>query len=65
MLSNNVNAARPVRVTIFSTGGKFLQVSNFMEVHALTLAACSYALVYDPLALHKCWGEKHKQASKH
>ena len=34
-----------VRVTIFSTGGKFQPVSNFTELHALTLAACSYALL--------------------
>ena len=28
-----------VCVTIFSSGGKFRLVSNFMELHALTLAA--------------------------
>ena len=39
-----VCAACPVRVTIFSTGGKFQPVSNFTELHALTLAARSYAL---------------------
>ena len=31
-----------VHVTIFSTGSKFGQISNFKELHALTLAACSY-----------------------
>ena len=30
-------------VTIFSTGGIFQTVSNFAELHALTLAACSLA----------------------
>ena len=35
-----------VRVTIYSTGGKFHLVSNFTKLHALTLAACSYALLY-------------------
>ena len=35
-----------VRVTIFSTGGKFRPVSNFTELHTLTLAACFYALLY-------------------
>ena len=34
-----------VRVTIFITGGKVRPVSNFMELHALTLAARSYALL--------------------
>ena len=33
------------RVTIFSTGGKFRLGSNFMLLQALTLAACSYALL--------------------
>ena len=32
-------------VTIFSTGGKFRPVLTFMELHALTLAARSYALL--------------------
>ena len=32
-------------VTIFSTGGKFQPVLNFMELHTLTLVACSYALL--------------------
>ena len=32
-----------VRVTIFSTGGKFRRVSNFTELHALTH---SYALLH-------------------
>ena len=35
------STACAVCVTIFSTGGKF---QNFTELHALTLAACSYAL---------------------
>ena len=43
-----VYAACPVHVTICSTGGKFRPVSNLMELHAVTLATCSYAL----LALH-------------
>ena len=34
-----------VHVTIFSTGRKFHPVSNFTELHVLTLAACSYALL--------------------
>ena len=37
-----VYAACAVRVTIFSTGGKCRLLSNFMELHALTLAARSY-----------------------
>ena len=39
-----VYAACPVHITIFSTGGKFQPVSNFMELHALTLAAQSYVV---------------------
>ena len=35
-----------LHVTIFSTGGKFRSVSNFAELHTLTLAACSYALLF-------------------
>ena len=34
-----------VHVTIFSTGGKFRPVSIFTQLHALTLVACSYALL--------------------
>ena len=34
-----------VRVTIFSTSGKFQPVSNFTELHALTLAARCYVLL--------------------
>ena len=34
-----------VGVTIFSIGGKFRPVSNFTELHALTLAVHSYALL--------------------
>ena len=40
-----VNAACTGRVTIFSAGGKFRPVLNFTQLHALTLAACSYALL--------------------
>ena len=38
---------RAAALTIFSTGGKFRPVSNFTELHALTLAARSYALLHD------------------
>ena len=46
VLSNNayVTAACVGCVTIYSTGGKFRLVSNFTQLHALTLAACSYSL---------------------
>ena len=53
MLSNSglsTRAACRVHVTIFSTGGKFQPVSNFTELHALTLAACSYALLATHIA---------------
>ena len=40
-----VYVACTVHVTNFSTGGKFRPVSNFAELHALTLAARSYALL--------------------
>ena len=40
-----VNAACAGRITIFSTGGKFHPGSNFTELHTLTLATCSYALL--------------------
>ena len=46
MLSNNalcLLTAAQLRVTIFNTGGKFQLVSNFTELHTLTLAACPYA----------------------
>ena len=45
--SNNglCNAACTVCVTIFSTGSKLRLVLNFMELYALTLAACSYAVM--------------------
>ena len=36
----------------FSTGGK---VSNFTELHGLTLAACSYALLYIPYGDKFLW----------
>ena len=42
-----VYAAQPICVTIFSTGGKFQQVSNFTELHTLILATRSYVLL--------CW----------
>ena len=45
-----VDAACAGRVTIFSTGGKFRPVSNFTELHALTLAARSYALLTEMIA---------------
>ena len=45
-----VYAACTVHVTIFSTGGKFRLVPNFMELHALILATRSYVL------LHACMG---------
>ena len=35
-------AACTVCVTIVDTGGKFRPVSNFTELHALTLATCFY-----------------------
>ena len=40
-----VYAAYAVRVTIIRTGGKFRLLSNCTELHALTQAACSYALL--------------------
>ena len=42
-----VYTACTVHVTISSTGGKFRPVANFMELHALTLAAHSYALLME------------------
>ena len=44
-MSMHAYAASAVCVTIFSTGGKFQPVSNSTELHALTPAACSYALL--------------------
>ena len=38
-----------VRVTILRTGSEFRPVSNFTELHALTLAARSYALLPDAI----------------
>ena len=35
------------RLLFFSTGGKFQLVSSFTELHALTLAAHSYALLVE------------------
>ena len=40
-----VYAACIVRVTTFSTGGKFQPVSNFTESHTLTQATRSYTLL--------------------
>ena len=37
-----VYAVCAVCVTIFSTGSKFCPLSNFMELHVLTLAAHYY-----------------------
>ena len=47
-----VYAQLRIRVTIFSTGSKFQLVSNFTELHTLTLAARSYALLVESRA-HK------------
>ena len=44
-MSTHAYAVSAVCVTIFSTGGKFQPVSNSTELHALTPAACSYALL--------------------
>ena len=44
-----VYTACTVRVTIFSTGGKFCLISNFVGLHVLTLAAHSYVLLCDYL----------------
>ena len=51
-----VYAACLVCVTIFSTGGKFRLVSNFTELHSLTLAARSYVLLptYNETAVTGC-----------
>ena len=38
-------AVQFVLLRIFSTGGKFKQVSNFTELHPLTLATRSYVLL--------------------
>ena len=40
-----VYEACPGRVTIYSIGGKFQPISNFMELRTLTLAARSYVLL--------------------
>ena len=45
----DVYTACAVCVTIFSTGSKFQLVSNFKELHALTLPACSYALLIEAI----------------
>ena len=47
---DNVYAAYTGHATIFSTGSKFRPVSNFTELHALTLAAHSYVLLLGALA---------------
>ena len=38
--------ARTLRVTLFSTGGKFHPVSNSKKLHPLTLAIRSYVLLF-------------------
>ena len=38
-------AACAIHVTIFSTGGKFRLVSNFIELHTLTLATRAYVFL--------------------
>ena len=43
-----VYAACAVHVAIFITGGKFRLVSNFAELHTLTLSARSYGLLKKP-----------------
>ena len=40
-----------MRVTIFSTGGKFHPVSIFTQLHTLTLVAHSYALLLGHVGL--------------
>ena len=40
-----VYAACPVQIATFNTGDKFRPVSNFTELHALTQAVHSYALL--------------------
>ena len=40
-----VYTAYTVHVIVFSTGGKFCPESNFMELHAVTQATRSYALI--------------------
>ena len=55
-----MHAACRVHVIIFSTGGKFQPVSNLMELHALTLAARSYA----HLARHNYCFQCHIQERK-
>ena len=40
-----VYAACAVHVTVFSTGSKFCPSSNFMALHTLTLATCSFVLL--------------------
>ena len=47
-----VYIACTVHVTIFSTGRKLHPVSNFTELHVLTLAACSYLLLLEYMACY-------------
>ena len=47
-----VYAPCAVRATTFSTGGELRLVSNFMEVHALTLAAHSHVLLHTVMNYH-------------
>ena len=44
-MSMHTQHACAVRATLSSTGDKFRPVSNFTELHALTLAARSYTLL--------------------
>ena len=44
-LATTAYVCATVRVTIFSAGVKFQLVSNFTELHTLTRAARSYALL--------------------
>ena len=61
MLSNNGLCLRAVRVTIFSNVSIIPTGFKFTELHALTLAACSYALLMDVMeAIYvpvEVWGE--------
>ena len=46
VLNLSINLAHAcVAALVFSTGGKFRPVSIFTQLHALTLVACSYALL--------------------
>ena len=47
-----LHAAVQYMLLFFSTGGKFQPVSNFMELHALTPATRSYALLRQHIECH-------------